>query len=99
MILLLISTKDHDKDLASPKDQTPEDIVIHQASEKFVPPSDLELPLMSNSLSIRSHHYETIPTNIKLKAVIEAKDLKKVYPECPAVNGMTFQIYEKEIFW
>ena len=34
-----------------------------------------------------------------MKKTIEASNLRKVYPECTAVDGISFSIYEQEIFW
>jgi len=61
---------------------------------------DLESPIRKDSSSAIHHEIiqnffngENLP-----KKTIEASNLKKVYPECTAVDGLSFSVYEKEIF-
>ena len=61
---------------------------------------DLESPIRKDSSS--AIHHEIIQNffnGIIPKKTLEAFNLKKIYPECTAVNGISFSVFEQEIFW
>jgi len=95
LALYLIRERDQDQDLAPRKvqiKQEMQEIIIHHQS------NEIEKPLLDNHSDSPPHHFEKIQLNKNLKVVIEAKNLKKVYSGFTAINGMSFAIYEKEIF-
>jgi len=57
---------------------------------------DLESPVRRDSSS--AIHHEMNQNFISIAKTIEALNLKKIYPECNAVDGISFSVFEKEIF-